>query len=80
MNNFYQKHIKISILELVISAVFLSLYIIFGLFPIVIPGVMHIGFDFVILALMGLILGTFKGLFLCILSDAFTILIKGIAI
>jgi uncharacterized membrane protein len=80
MSRFYQKYVKISVFEMVISAVFFSLYIIFGIFPIKIPGVMQIGLDFVILALMGLILGPIKGVFLCLISDLFTQLIKGIAL
>ena len=78
MRNFYKRNIKMSTIDITISAIFVSLYIIFGVFPIKIPGVMRIGLDFVVLAIVGLILGPYKGVLVCMIGDLITTLINGI--
>ena len=78
MRNFYKRNIKMNTIDITISAIFVSLYIIFGIFPIRIPGVMRIGLDFIILAIIGLILGPYKGILVCMIGDFITTLINGI--
>ena len=80
MNKFYKNNIKMSVKDITVSAIFVALYILFGVFPIKIPGVMRIGLDFVVLAIIGLILGPYKGLFVTLIADLITTLINGIGL
>jgi len=78
LKNFYNKYLRFSVMELTVSAIFFALYLLFGVFSIKIAGVMRISLDFVILGFMGMILGPFRGVFLCLISDLILQLIQGI--
>ncbi len=72
--NFVNKHIIFSIQEIVLSGIFVGIFIISGLFiNIKIQGVMNVGITFVFLIIFGLILGPIKGVFIALIADTITL-------
>ncbi|UVD81948.1 ECF transporter S component [Mycoplasma iguanae] len=77
-NNYLVKHLRFSIFDVAIAGIFLALFLIIEFISkTTITGRWALSFEIGFYILFGIVLGPFKGVFLSLISDTFSLLIFG---